>query len=156
MKFSPSFAILLLIYFLIKNFMCILILLIADFYLSLLVSNLPPHCSYSRTLCPPMPFTPPISKFASTPKPWAAFTNPSATIGCNLLTLCPMRFFPINLFCSCRRISPTLLTPVRLMTPLLPLPLYLLSTPKIPPVFLTHFVAAGASFPPPSPTRQHH
>ena len=112
--------------------------------------------NFQPALLTTIPVAKQISKFASTPKPWAAFTNPSATIGCNLLTLCPMRFFPIHLFGSYRRISPTLFTPIRLMTPLLPLPLYLLSTPKIPPVFLTHFVAAGASSPPPSPTRQHH
>ena len=54
------------------------------------------------------------------------------------------------------RIFPTILvTRAQVTTPILPIPIYLLSTPMIPPIFLEHFVNAGARLYLSSPKRQH-
>ena len=82
-----------------------------------------------------MHLTPPISKFASIPKPWAAFTNSYATIPSVHPPSCSMDFSHISLPAS--RIFSTILSmTIRMMTPIIPTPLYLLSTPTIQPISL--------------------
>ena len=56
---------------------------------------------------------------------------------------------------SHRIFSTILFTRVQMTTPILPIPIYLLSTPMILPIFLKHFVNAGARLFLSSPKRQH-
>ena len=111
---------------------------------------------YHLRLSNPTSSTNLISRLAPAPKPWAVFTSSSATICCNLLTLCSMSFSPIYLPYSHRIFSTILFTTVQMTTPILPIPIFLLSTPMIPPIFFKHFVNAGARLSLSSPKRQHH
>ena len=111
---------------------------------------------YHLRLSNPTSSTNLISRFALAPKPWAVFTSSSATIRCNLLTLCSMSFSSIYLPYSRRIFSTILFTRAPMTTPILPIPIYLLSNPMIPPVFLKHFVNTGARLSLSSPKRQHH
>ena len=80
-----------------------------------------------------MHLTPPISKFASTPKPWAAFTNFSISV---TLLRCSMNYSLISLHASSRLLSIKLPLNIWMMTPIIRTPLYLLSTPMIRPISL--------------------
>ena len=110
---------------------------------------------YHLRLSNPTSSTNLISRLTLTPKPGAVFTNSSVNIRCNLLTLCSMSFSSICLFYSHRIFSTILFTRAQMTTPILPIPIYLLSTPMIPPIFLKHFVNAGARLSLSSPKRQH-
>ena len=83
-----------------------------------------------------MPTANPISKFASALKPWAAFTIFSATIPSVRLTRCSMNFSLISLPASRRIFSTILSMKIPMMTPIIPAPIYLLSTPTIQPISL--------------------
>ena len=74
-----------------------------------------------------------ISKFASTPKPWAAFTNFSVTSPSVSLLRCPMNSSLISLHAS-RLISTTLPVKIWMIAPIIPIPIHLLSTPMIQPI----------------------
>ena len=75
-----------------------------------------------------------ISELATAPRPWAAFTNIYATTLSILMTRCPMNSSHISLPAS-PRIFPTILSvTTRVMTPIIPTPIYMLSTPIIRPI----------------------
>ena len=77
-----------------------------------------------------------IPRFASAPKPWAAFTNLHLTTLAILINRCS-NFSLISLPASPRIISTILSIKIRMMTPIVPTPIYLLSTPTIQPISLT-------------------
>ena len=111
---------------------------------------------YHLRLSNPMSSTNLTSRFALAPKPWAVFTNSSFIIRFNLLTLCSLSFSSIYLPYSHRIFLTILFTRAQMTTPILPNPIYLLSTPMIPPIFLKLFVNAGARLSLSFPKRQHH
>ena len=77
-----------------------------------------------------------IPKFFLAPKPWAAFTNfPIITLAI-LITRCSMNFSLISLPVSSRIIPTILSMTIQVMTPIIPTPKYLLSTPVIRPISL--------------------
>ena len=84
----------------------------------------------------PMSIAIQIPKLASAPRQWAAFTNSSAINLSPLLIRCPMNFSPISLPASPRIFLVRLLLHIQMLTPILPIPLYLLSTPMIQPISL--------------------
>ena len=81
----------------------------------------------------PMSIANQIPKLASTPRQWAAFTNSSAITLLPLLIRYPMNFSPISLP---RIFLVRLLLHIQMLTPILPIPLFLLSTPMIQPISL--------------------
>ena len=84
-----------------------------------------------------MPVANQISKFASAPKPRAAFTNFSVTILSVHLICCSMIFSLISRPDSLRIFSTILSMKTWMMTPIILTPLYLLFTPTIQPISLT-------------------
>ena len=104
----------------------------------------------------PTPIANPIFRFAPAPKPWAAFTKSSATVPCNLLTRCLMKFSPICLRYCLRILLTIFCTKVQMAKPTNPFPIHLLSTPMIPSIFPEQFVDAGLHQFYTSANRQHH
>ena len=84
----------------------------------------------------PMSIANQIPKLASAPRQWAAFTNSSAITLSPLLIRCPMNFSRISLPASPRIFLVRLLLHIQMLIPILPIPLYLLSTPMIQPISL--------------------
>ena len=82
-----------------------------------------------------MPVANRIPKFASAPKPWTAFTNFHLTTLIILIIRCSLNFSLIFLPAS-RIFSTILFMTIRVMTPIIPTPIYLLSTPVIRPISL--------------------
>ena len=78
----------------------------------------------------------PISFFASAPKPWAAFTNTYATISSVHLISCSMNLSLLSLPASPRVFSTILSMKIKMMTSVIPTPIYLLYTPTIQPISL--------------------
>ena len=77
-----------------------------------------------------------IPNFASAPKTWAAFTIfPTITLVI-LMIRCSVDFSLISLPASPRIFSTILSLEIRMMTPIIPTPIYLLSTPMIRPISL--------------------
>ena len=72
-----------------------------------------------------------ISKFATAPRPWVAFTNFYATTLSVLMTRCSMNFSLISLPVSPCIFPSILAMQIRMITPTIPIPIYLLSTPMI-------------------------
>ena len=90
--------------------------------------------TFHPALLTTIPVAKQIPKFASTPKPWAAFTNLHLTTLAILINRCS-DFSLTSLPAS--RIIPTILsTKIRMMTPIIPTPKYLLSTSMIRPISL--------------------
>ena len=83
-----------------------------------------------------MPTANPISKFASAPKPWAGLTNSYATIPSVHPICCSMNFSFVSPPAFPRMFSTTFSMKTRMMTPMIPTPMYLLSTPAIQPISL--------------------
>ena len=92
-----------------------------------------------------------IFSFAQAPRRWAVYTNPSATILCNLLTYCSMNSSPIYVPYFLRIFSNILSTKVQMTKPIIPIPIFLFSTPMITPTFLNELstLELGNSTPPP-------
>ena len=78
----------------------------------------------------------PISNFTSAPKPWAAFKNSYATTVSAFRILCSMNFSLISLPASPRIFSTIFSMKIQMMTPIMPTPIHLLSTPTIQPISL--------------------
>ena len=78
-----------------------------------------------------MPTADPIFKFASAPKPWAAFTNSYATTLSAFRVRCSMNFSLIFLPASPCIFSTMLSMQIRMLTLTIPTPIYLLSSPTI-------------------------
>ena len=91
--------------------------------------------NFQPALLTTIPVAKQIPKFASAPKPWAAFTNLHLTTLAILINRCS-NFSLISLPASPRIISTILSTKIRMMTPIIPIPIYLLSTPTIQPISL--------------------
>ena len=91
--------------------------------------------NFHPALLTTIPVAKQIPKFASTPKPWAAFTNLHLTTLAILINRCS-DFSLISLPASPRIIPTILSTKIRMMTPIIPTPKYLLSTPMIRPISL--------------------
>ena len=89
---------------------------------------------YLLQLSHPMSIVNQIPKFASAPRKWAVFTNSSAITLLPLLIRCPMNFSPTYLPAPPRIFLVRLLLHTQMLTPILPIPLYLLSTPMSQPI----------------------
>ena len=92
--------------------------------------------NFQPALLTTMPVANQIPKFASAPKPWTAFTNFHLTTLTILIIRCSMNFSLISLPASPRIFSTILLMTIRVMTPIIPTAIYLLSTPVIRPLSL--------------------
>ena len=91
--------------------------------------------NFQPALLTTIPVAKQIPKFASAPKPWAAYTNLHLTTLAILINRCS-NFSLISLPASPRIISTILSIKIRMMTPIIPNPIYLLSTPTIKPISL--------------------
>ena len=91
--------------------------------------------NFQPALLTTMPVAKQIPKFASAPKPWEAFTNLHLTTLAILINRCS-NFSLITLPASPRIISTILSIKNRMMTPIIPTPIYLLSTPTVQPISL--------------------
>ena len=78
----------------------------------------------------------PKSRFASAPKPWAAFTNSYATTLLTFRVRCSIDFSFISLPSSRRIFSTIFSLKIRMMTANIRTPIYLLSSPTIQPISL--------------------
>ena len=85
---------------------------------------------FQPALLTTIPVAKQILKFASAPKPWVAFTNLHLTTLAILINRCS-DFSLISLPASPRIISTILSIKIRMITPIIPTPIYLLSTPTI-------------------------
>ena len=83
-----------------------------------------------------MSITNPTSKFASAPKPWAALTNTCTTTLSAFRIRCWMNVSLMSLSASPRIFSTILSMKNRMMIPIIPTPIYLLSTPMTQPISL--------------------
>ena len=91
--------------------------------------------NFQPALLTTIPVAKQIPKVASAPKPWAAFTNLHLTTLAILINRCS-NFSFISLPASPGLISTILSIKIRMMTPIIPTPIYLLSTPTIQPISL--------------------
>ena len=92
--------------------------------------------NFQPALLTTMPVAKQIPKFASAPKPWAAFTSFHFTTLTILIFRCSMNFSLISLPASPRIFLTILYMKIQVMTPIIPTPFFLLSTPVIRPISL--------------------